>query len=106
MTADALRSEPAITGAENQLELPFAYPYPPFCRATGMLISKGGWVKMLEVKIAVGNPDPGKLRQILRATGIAVRKCDWRGTILECVRYEEGRRIVAAIEAERRCRSP
>ena len=93
-----LAAEARVSGDQNVVEIPY-----PFCRRTGWLVSKGGWVRLFDVATTLRHPAPKTLRALLAAAGVRPAPCDWEGSTEDCVRYRDGLRVVAAA---RRARDP
>lgn len=77
----------------------YSYPYPPFCRVFGWLISKGGWIRLDDLRVTLHHLSEWKARRLCESHGITVRVCNWHGDAEPCIRYEEGRRVMAAVRA-------
>ena len=97
MGADTLTEQGRGTGQENQAEWPSGYPYPPFCRVFGWLVSRGGWIRLDDLQTSLGHISEYKAKRLLQSHGINVHRCDWHGTELDCLQYRDARRVMAAV---------
>lgn len=87
-----------------------AYPFPRFCRVHGWLLSRGGAVRVYELKITLGRPNGEQFRRWVAAARAVVIRAEWPGEgELDVIPYAHAVRVVAAAKAEqhrRRGREP
>lgn len=96
----------ASSAAKSLDFLEHKYPYDPWCPVFGWLVSRAGFVRLAaDVQITLRHKASWQTRKLARQCGVRVMRGNWRGEILDVVRYRDGIRMVCAHDPTR-CRGP